>query len=325
MEVGYWLSSEEHQPNDLVRNARRAEELGFSFAMISDHYHPWLDSQGHSPFIWSVLGGISQVTERIKLGTGVTCPIMRIHPAIIAQAAATVATMMPGRFFLGIGSGENLNEHIMGKHWPAAQVRIQMMEEAVGIIRRLWQGSLTSYRGKYFTVENARIYTLPEQPPQIMIASSGPTSAQVAARVGDGLINSGLAPQVAAQFKKAGGESKPVFGRITTCWAKTEEEGRSTAYQLWRSALVQGEAKSELPLPMHFDQITSAMGAETIAKQVLCGPDAGPHIQMFKQFADAGYTHVAVHQIGPDQEGLFQFYQKEVLPQVSKMGLVALG
>src|SRR5690349_22926050 len=173
LEIGYSLSSEEHRPNDLVRAARRAEEVGFTFALISDHFHPWIDKQGQSPFVWSVLGGIAQATERLRLGTGVTCPILRYHPAILAQAAATVAAMMPGRFFLGVGTGENLNEHVLGQHWPPYTVPLEMLEEAIGVLRLLWQGGVQSHRGRYYTVENARIYTLPEQPVPIYVAGTG--------------------------------------------------------------------------------------------------------------------------------------------------------
>ena len=153
--IGYAMSSEEHQPNDLVQHARQAEEAGFTFALISDHYHPWIDRQGHSPFVWCVIGGIAQATERLRLGTGVTCPIMRIHPAIIAQAAATATAMMPGRFFLGVGTGENLNEHILGQRWPPHDVRLAMLDEAVAVMRQLWQGGQQTHRGQYYTVENA--------------------------------------------------------------------------------------------------------------------------------------------------------------------------
>ena len=176
-EIGYALSSEEHRPSDLARNARRAEEAGFSFALISDHFHPWVDRQGHSPFVWSVIGGIAQTTERLRLGTGVTCPTMRIHPAIIAHAAATAADMMPGRFFLGVGTGENLNEHVLGDHWPPADVRREMLEEAVDVIRLLWQGGVQSHYGDYYTVENARLYTLPDELPPIVLAASGTKAA----------------------------------------------------------------------------------------------------------------------------------------------------
>jgi len=186
-EYGYALSSEEHPPNDLVRHAQRAEAAGFTFAAISDHFHPWIDQQGQSPFVWSVLGGIAHATSTLKLGTGVTCPTFRIHPAIIAQAAATVTAMMPGRFFLGVGSGENLNEHILGDHWPPAPVRQDMLAEAIAVIRQLWEGGYQSFDGSYYTVENARIYTLPHEPPPIVVAAGGPSAATLAGELADGL------------------------------------------------------------------------------------------------------------------------------------------
>src|SRR5437764_4099515 len=167
VEIGYTLSSEEWGPADLVRWARRAEEVGFGFALVSDHYHPWIDAQGHSPFVWTVIGGVAQATERLRLGTGVTCPTIRLHPAIVAQAAATSAAMMPGRFFLGVGSGENLNEHVVGARWPSADERLEMLEEAVEVIRLLWEGGTQTHRGAHYTVENACIYTLPEEPPPL--------------------------------------------------------------------------------------------------------------------------------------------------------------
>ena len=173
-EFGYWLSSEEHAPLDLVRNAARAEELGFSFAMISDHFHPWIDAQGQSPFVWSVLGGIAQATERLQVATGVTCPLIRTHPAIVAQAAATVGVMLPGRFTLGLGTGENLNEHVLGDRWPAPDERIEMLEEAIEVIRLLWAGGEKTHRGKHYTVDHARLYTLPEQPIPIAVAAVEP-------------------------------------------------------------------------------------------------------------------------------------------------------
>src|SRR6266480_606206 len=189
MEIGYALASEEHGPNDLVRNARAAEEAGFTFALISDHFHPWVDTQGQSPFVWSVIGAIAQATERLELGTGLTCPTTRIHPAIIAHAAATVAAMMPGRFFLGVGTGENLNEHVTGARWPLPWERLEMLEEAVDVIRKLWSGEEITHRGEHYTVEEARLYTLPDERPEIYVAASKPQAAELAGRIGDGLIS----------------------------------------------------------------------------------------------------------------------------------------
>src|SRR5438874_12628040 len=224
VEIGYALSSEEHLPADLVRNARRAAEAGFPFALISDHYHPWIDAQGQSPFVWSVIGGISQVTEHLQLGTGVTCPIMRTHPAIIAQAAATSAALMPGRFFLGVGTGENLNEHILGEKWPPYDVRAEMLDEAVEVIRLLWQGGPRSHRGRYFTVENAQIYSLPKVLPPIMIAASGKSPAALAGRIADGLISTAPQKELIEAFRQSGGQGKRLYGQMTVCWASTQEE-----------------------------------------------------------------------------------------------------
>jgi coenzyme F420-dependent glucose-6-phosphate dehydrogenase len=234
-EFGYALSSEEHTPLDLVRNARLAEEAGFTFALISDHYHPWVDEQGHSPFVWSVIGGIAQATERLRLGTGVTCPTIRIHPAIIAQAAATSAAMMPGRFFLGVGTGENLNEHVLGDKWPVPDERLEMLEEAIDVIRQLWEGGYQTYRGAYYTVEQARLYTLPDEPPPIAVAAGKPLAADVAAHSGDGLISVSPDQELVEGYREAGGDG-PVYGQVTCCWAATAEEGAETMHRVWPNA-----------------------------------------------------------------------------------------
>nr|MBA3728962.1 TIGR03557 family F420-dependent LLM class oxidoreductase [Actinomycetota bacterium] len=221
-ELGYALSSEEHPPNDLVRHAKRAEEAGFGFAFISDHFHPWVDRQGQSPFVWNVIGAIAATTERLRLGTGVTCPLIRTHPAIIAQAAATSAAMMPGRFLLGLGTGENLNEHILGDRWPAVDVRLEMLEEAIEVIRLLWRGGVQSHRGRHYTVENARIYTLPDEPPPILIAAKGEKAGRLAGRDGDGLVGVSPDEEMMKAFDSAGGTGKPRYGQVTVCWAKDE-------------------------------------------------------------------------------------------------------
>jgi G6PDH family F420-dependent oxidoreductase len=314
-QIGYALSSEEHAPNDLVKNARRAEEVGFTFALISDHFHPWVDKQGHSPFVWSVIGAIAHATERLRLGTGVTCPLIRIHPAIIAQAAATAAAMMPGRFFLGLGTGENLNEHILGDRWPPYEVRREMLEEAVEVIRLLWQGGQQSYHGAYYTVENARLYTLPDQPPPIMVAAGGSQAAELAGQIGDGLICTSPEAEVLKAFEKSGGARKPRYGQVTVCWAQDEAEARRTAYEIWPNAANQGELSQELPTPAHFEQAAKMVTEEQVAKSVICGPDPQRHIEAIRKYIDAGYDHVYVHQVGRDQEGFFKFYQQQVLPE----------
>jgi coenzyme F420-dependent glucose-6-phosphate dehydrogenase len=314
VEIGYALSSEEHSPNDLVRYARRAEEAGFTFALISDHYHPWIDRQGHSSFVWNVIGAIAQATERLRLGTGVTCPTIRIHPAIVAQAAATSAVMMPGRFFLGVGSGENLNEHILGGNWPSAEVRLEMLEEAVEVIRLLWQGGSQSHRGRYFTVENARVYTLPDELPPLVVAASGQRAAELAGRIGDGLISTSPDSELPSSFRQAGGAGKPLYGQLHVCWSEDEEEARRTALEWWPNTAIKGELGQELPLPRHFEQAAGMLTEHDVAQRVVCGPDSRRHIEEINKFAQTGYDHVYIHQAGPDQEGFFRFYERDVLP-----------
>jgi G6PDH family F420-dependent oxidoreductase len=315
VEIGYKLSSEEHGPNDLVRYAGRAEEVGFTFAMISDHFHPWIDRQGQSPFVWSVIGGVAQATKRVRLGTGVTCPTIRIHPAIIAQAAATAAAMMPGRFILGLGSGENLNEHILGDHWPPADVRQEMLEEAVEIIRLLWDGEQESYYGVYYTVENARIYTLPDELPPIAIAAGGSKSAELAGQIGDGFIGTAPQAELIQTFDESGGDGKPRYGELSVCWAASEAEARRMAHHWWPNGGLKGELPQELPAPKHFEQAASMLTEEAVAQEIVCGPDPQRHIAEIKNYADAGYDHVWIHQVGPDQEGFFQFYEQKILPE----------
>ena len=317
IEIGYSLSSEEHSPNDLVRYAKRAEEVGFSFALISDHYHPWIKRQGHSPFVWSVIGAISQVTKRLSLGTGVTCPILRIHPAIIAQAAATAAMMMPGRFFLGLGTGENLNEHILGIHWPPVQVRQEMTEEAVKVIRQLWRGGNKSHRGKYFTVENAQLFSLPAEPPPILLAAAGSASAELAGALGDGLISAVPKDEIVNKFRASdGGKERPCYGQMTVCWAEKEEEARRTAREWWPVTAIPGKLMTELATPAEFEAAAELLTEEAVAPRIVCGPDPDKYLAKIKSYKDAGFDHVYIHQVGRDQGGFFRFYEREILPKL---------
>jgi G6PDH family F420-dependent oxidoreductase len=318
MTLGYALSSEEHQPLDLVRNAARAEESGFDFALISDHFHPWIDRQGQSPFVWNVLGGIAEATERITVGTGVTCPILRIHPAIVAQAAATAAAMLPGRFFLGVGTGENLNEHVLGQRWPSTEVRREMLEEAVEVMRLLWGGDLTSHRGRHYTVENARIYTLPDEPIEVMVAAGGTQAAKLAGRIGDGLIGTSPELETLEAFDTAGGAGKPRYAQVTVCWAERESDARRIALECWPNAALQGPLGQELPLPSHFEGAAGMVTEHSIAEAIVCGPEPGPYAEAINEYIDAGYTHVYLHQVGADQEGFFRFCQAELLPHYSR-------
>jgi G6PDH family F420-dependent oxidoreductase len=314
--IGYALSSEEHRPSDLVDQARLAEDAGFEFALISDHFHPWIDRQGQSPFVWSVLGGIANATKSLKVGTGVTCPTIRIHPAIIAQAAATTAAMMPGRFFLGVGTGENLNEHILGDRWPDWDVRARMLIEAVEVLRQLWRGKVTSFAGEFYEVENARIYTLPDEPVEIMVAASGKRAAEMAGRIGDGLISTAPKSDLIEAFDK--GEQhvrRPKYGQLTVCWDRDERKARRTAHELWPTAGIPGESGQELPNPKHFEQLAKLVTEDLIAEQVICGPDLDRHAEAIQEYVDAGFDHVYVHQIGPDQAGFIEAYARDILPR----------
>jgi len=312
--LGYTLSSEEFDAPSLVAQAERAEQAGFSFASISDHFHPWIDEQGESPFVWGTLGAISQRTERIELITGVTCPTFRIHPAIVAQAAATAASLLPGRFSLGVGSGENLNEHIVGAGWPGVVVRQDRLEEAIEVIRKLWEGKLSSHRGKHFTVENARIYSLPDEPPPLLVAVAGERSVEIAARAGDGLVGTAPVAESLEQFRSEGGEGKPTYGQLHVCWAEDEEAAKQLALKQWPNGAISGSHFLELPLPAHFEEATEVLDTDDIAASVVCGPDPERHRAAIQEYVDAGYDHVYVHQVGPDQDGFFDFYEREVLP-----------
>ncbi len=314
--IGYKLSSEEFPANELVRLARAAEEHGFAFALISDHYHPWTDRQGQSPFVWSVLGGIAQTTTKLVVGTGVTCPTFRIHPAIVAQASATVAAMLPGRFFLGVGTGENLNEHIVAEGWPEVDVRQEKLREAVEVIRQLWQGGLRSFHGKHFVVENARLYSLPPQPPPLLVAVAGPKSAKIAAEIGDGLIATEPDPDSVQQFRAGGGAGKPCYAEITVCFDRDEKRAEAVVHEIWPVAGLPGVLQQELPLPSHFEKAAQLVTTERIAAEVPCGPDPAKHIQGIQKYMDAGYDHICVHQVGPNQERFMDFYAQEVFPKL---------
>jgi coenzyme F420-dependent glucose-6-phosphate dehydrogenase len=316
---GYALSSEEHRPADLVRNAARAEEVGFAFAMISDHYHPWVDEQGQSPFVWTVLGGIARETSTLEVGTGVVCPMIRIHPAIIAQAAATTADLFEGRFFLGVGTGENLNEHILGDHWPPYEERAEMLEESIEIMRLLWDGKLHSHRGEYYVVENARLYTIPDEPIRVMVAAGGPESAELAGRISDGLVVTSPDQEVIGTYRSSGGQGKPIHGQVTVCWAASAEEGARTAHRVWPNAGVTGALSQELPLPMHFEQAASNVTPEQIAEHMPVGPDPERYIDSVREMVNAGVTEVYFHQIGPDQGSFFEFYRTELQPELAKL------
>jgi coenzyme F420-dependent glucose-6-phosphate dehydrogenase len=315
-ELGYWLSAEEHPPLALVRHAARAEELGFEFALISDHFHPWIDAQGQASFVWSVIGGIAATTQRLRLGTGVTCPTIRIHPAILAQAAATAGTMMEGRFFFGVGTGENLNEHVTGAGWPAPDERLELLEEAIEVLRLLWQGGEQTHRGRHYTVDHARIYTLPEQPVPIVVAAAKPNAAELAGRLGDALVNTVPDPEIVESYRSAGGDG-PRYGQLRICWAEEEQEARETVFRLWRHSGLGGTLNQELPRPSDFDSVAESVTIEMATEHVPCGPDPEPVLEAVRTWEQAGFDHVALHQVGPDQAGFFRFWEQELRPRLT--------
>jgi G6PDH family F420-dependent oxidoreductase len=314
MKIGYTLSSEELGPRELVHNARRAEQCGFDAVWISDHFHPWNHEQGHSPFVWTAIGAIAEATDTLRVTTGVTCPTIRVHPAIVAQAAATCAVLLEGRFQLGLGSGEALNEHVLGDRWPEADERLEMLEEAVAVIRLLWQGGQQSHRGRHYRVENAEIFDLPSEPPPILISGFGPKATDLAARIGDGYCTTSPDAELIERFR-AQAPGRPVQAGAKVCWAESEQEARRTAHRLWPTSGLTGELSQLLPTPAHFEQATKLVSEDMVAESIACGPDAGAHIDSLREYADAGVDELFVQQVGPDQEGFFRFYEREVLPQ----------
>jgi G6PDH family F420-dependent oxidoreductase len=316
MELGFSLSSEDHGPNELVRQAQLAEDAGFTFAGISDHFHPWTSDQGESPFVWTTLGAIAQATEKIHLFTGVTCPLIRIHPALVAQAASTVAALMPGRFALGVGTGENLNEHVTGARWPLPQERLEMLEEAVEVIRKLWSGDEVTHRGEHYTVEQARLYTLPDEPPRIYVAAAKPQAAQLAGRIGDGFIATAPDEELVQEFEKAGGKGKPVIGQFHCAYDEDEEAGHERAHKLWPNLALAGTGGQELPAPRDFEEAAGNVTVRDVAESTPAGPDPEPYLERIREFERAGFTHVYVHQIGDNQDEFAEFARRELLPRL---------
>ena len=314
-ELGYAALSEEQGPDELVENVAEAERRGVDYAMVSDHFHPWTTAQGESPFVWGTLGAIARETERIPVGTAVTAPIIRVHPAVVAQAAATAAAQLEGRFVFGVGTGENLNEHVVGERWPPHDARLDMLEEAIEIIRLLWEGGEKTYRGEHYTVENARVFTLPEALPPIAVAAGGEISAAAAGHYGDGLIATSPKEELIERYEKGdAGEADVHTGQFHVCYADDEDEAVETAHETWPNAGLSGELGQELATPAHFEQAAEMVDPEDVAERVVCGPDADAYIERIEEFLDAGFDRVHLHQCGPEQEAFLEFYVEEVMP-----------
>jgi G6PDH family F420-dependent oxidoreductase len=312
-DFGYFISSEEHPAAALVDQAVRAEQLGFTSLWISDHYHPWNDAQGQAPFVWTVLGAIAARTERVRVTTAVTCPTVRIHPAVLAQAVATTAQLFGDRFAFGIGTGEALNEHVLGDAWPTLDVRLEMLEEAVEVMRQLWSGEVVRHRGTHYTVDTARIYTLPDGPIPVPISAFGPKAVEVAARIGDGYLTTMPDAELLKAYRDAGGSGRSEAG-VKVCWAEDRAEARRTVHRLWANAALPGEAAQVLPSPQHFEQLSEIVTEDMAVEKTPCGPDVEDFVEAVRPYVEAGYDVIHLSQIGPDQEGFFRFWEAELGP-----------
>ncbi len=313
--IGFALSSEENSPQALVKLAQHAEGIGLDFCSISDHFHPWVPKQGNSPFVWSVLGAIGMTTERINIMTGVTCPILRMHPAIVAHAAATAAVMLDGRFYFGLGTGEALNELVTGERWPSGRERLARLREAIDIMRELMSGETVNVDGEYYTVTEAKLFTHPETPPPILVASASPASARMAGEQ-DGLIMTTPEKELVKEFEGAGGKNKPRFGQVTLCWDRSENEARKIAHEWWPTTVLGWDVRSWVNTPQMFEDITKTATEEDIAKNLPCGPNLDPVIKQFRSFMDAGFDHIYFHQVGPKQDEFLEMMKKELLPEL---------
>jgi G6PDH family F420-dependent oxidoreductase len=311
MKIGYKLATEGFGPKELIRQAVLAEEAGFDFVEMSDHFHPWVEAQGHSAFTWSLLSAIAMRTQRIGLVTGVTCPSMRYHPAIIAQAAATLAIISDGRFTLGVGSGERLNEHITGEGFPSRLIRQERFREALEIIRLLWSGGYRSYQGEYLNLEDARVFDLPERLPVIAVAASGLASVRIAAELGDGLFAVEPDGQLVSDWKSLGGRG-PVYGEVPLAWAPSEDAAVDAVLEKNAFALTGWKVMSELPNPVNFEAVTRFVTPDVVRDQFACGPDPKRHLAVAQQFVDAGFDHLVAMNAGPDPDGFFDFFARDL-------------
>jgi len=311
--IGIALSCEERPARELVQAGRAAEAAGFTAGWISDHFHPWNDEQGESPFVWSVLGALAEATRTMSWETAVTRPMVRTHPAIVAQAAATTATLMPGRFRLGVGSGEALNEHIFGDAWPRPAIRLEMLEEAVEVIRLLWSGGVVSHRGRHYAVDRARIYSLPDEPPPIVVSAFHDEALALAARIGDGFATTKPDAEGVEAYREQGGRG-PAQGAFKCCYGPDREKAVETAHRLWPNESLGGTLAQVLPQPADFEAASQLVTPEMVAESVPCGPDPEVHIAKLQEYVDAGFDEIFVGHIGPGHDAFLEFYAREVLP-----------
>jgi G6PDH family F420-dependent oxidoreductase len=312
--IGYTMMCEQRSPKDLVEDLVAAERAGFDFSVISDHYHPWVEAQGHSPYTWAVLGAAANATTRIPLMTYVTCPTIRYHPAVVAQKAATVALLSDDRFILGLGAGEQLNEHVVGCGWPPANVRHELLSEAIEIIRRLWEGGYVTHRGRHFAVQDAKLFDRPTTPPRIGVAASGKESCGLAGRKADLLIATEPRPELVRMFAEAGGAGKPAVAQLAVCWGPDEGRCRALALEQFGWSPYDWKVRSELPGPVNFESASQLIREQDVARLVPCGPSAAGIVEGVRGFVDAGFNQVALIQIGGSQREFCDFYASDLAP-----------
>ncbi|MEU4765258.1 LLM class F420-dependent oxidoreductase [Actinosynnema sp. NPDC023794] len=315
MRIGYTLMTEQAGPRELVEHAGLAEQAGFDFEVMSDHYSPWLDEQGHAPYAWSVLGAVTQATERVELMTYVTCPTMRYHPAVVAQKAATVQLLSGNRFTLGIGAGENLNEHVVGRGWPPVNVRHELLREAVEIISQLFEGGYVNYSGQHFRVDSAKLWDLPEQRVPIAVAVSGGQSVRTFAPLADAMVATEPDASLSREWDVFQGKRSRKIGQLPICWDPDRDAAVQRAHEQFRWFAGGWKVNSELPGTSGFAGATQFVRPEDVAEQIPCGPDVGPVVEAVAKFREAGFTDLALVQIGGDHQPEFlDFAKGELLP-----------
>ncbi|MFI7575568.1 TIGR03557 family F420-dependent LLM class oxidoreductase [Micromonospora sp. NPDC049497] len=319
MQIGYKLAAEGYGPQEMIRQAVRAEEVGFDFVEMSDHYHPWLEAQGHSSFAWSVLGAIAAKTGTLGLATGVTCPTVRYHPAIIAQAAATLALVSDGRFTLGVGAGERLNEHVVGQGFPSVRGRHERLREALEIIRLLWQGGYQSYDGRHLHLEDARVFDLPETPPVIAVAASGRSSATLAAELGDGLFVTEPKDSIVEHYREAGGRG-PRYAEVPMAWATDDRQAVEAVLQTSRWMVTGWKVMSELPNPVNFDAASGYVEERHVRELFSIGPDPEVHVAAVRRYVEAGYDHIVLQNAGPDPDGFLDYFASDLAGRLRSLG-----
>lgn len=319
LKFGYKLMTEEHGPSALVENAVRAEAAGFDFVSISDHFHPWLESHGHSPFAWSVLGAIAHATATVDITTGLTCPILRYHPAIIAQAAATIAVMSEGRFSLAIGAGERLNEHVTGARWPTTPERHAMLAEAIDIFRALWSGGVHTLHLKYFVLDHAQVYDLPERAIPITVGVSGPHSVRLAAEKADGIMATEADPKLVQRYLSEADEPGPRYAEVTLAYADTEEAALKTLHERFRFGAFEWSVLSEVPSVEGFESASKYVRPEDLKGSAGLGPDPESHLAAIRKYVDAGFDHIVLLGAGPDQAGFIDFFESKLKPRLGEL------